>query len=99
MKGYWLTLCHITDSELYSKYIKLAGPAIEKYGGKFLARGGQQTKLEGESFERTVLIEFPSIDAAEEGDFAIAQELYELLKKPYGEQIKFEKKWFQKRPE
>ena len=50
MKGYWLTLCHITDSELYSKYIKLAGPAIEKYGGKFLARGGQQTKLEGESF-------------------------------------------------
>ena len=66
MKGYWLTLCHITDSELYSKYIKLAGPAIEKYGGKFLARGGQQTKLEGESFERTVLIEFPSIDAAEE---------------------------------
>lgn len=66
MKGYWLTLCHVTDSELYNKYIKLAGPAIEKYGGKFLARGGQQTKLEGESFERTVLIEFPSIDAAEE---------------------------------
>ena len=66
MKGYWLTLCHITDSELYNKYIKLAGPAIEKYGGKFLARGGQQTKLEGESFERTVLIEFPSIEAAKE---------------------------------
>ena len=40
-----------------------------------------------------------AIDAAEEGDFSIAQELYELLKKPYGEQIKFEKKWFQKRPE
>ena len=56
MKGYWLTLCHVTDSELYNKYIKLAGPAIEKYGGKFLARGGQQTKLEGESFERTVLL-------------------------------------------
>ena len=66
MKGYWLALCHITDSELYNKYIKLAGPAIEKYGGKFLARGGQQTKLEGESFERTVLIEFPSIEAAKE---------------------------------
>ena len=40
-----------------------------------------------------------AIDAAEEGDFSIAQELYELLKKPYDEQIEFEKKWFQKRPE
>ena len=40
-----------------------------------------------------------AIDAAEDGDFSIAQELYELLKKPYDEQIEFEKKWFQKRPE
>ena len=40
-----------------------------------------------------------AIDAAEEGDFSIAQELYELLKKPYDEQIEFEEKWFKKRPE
>ena len=39
-KGYWITLCHITDQENYGEYIKLAGPAIERHGGKFLARGG-----------------------------------------------------------
>ena len=33
MKGYWITLCHVTDSETYGEYIKLAGPAIQKYGG------------------------------------------------------------------
>ena len=47
MKGYWITLCHVTDSETYGEYIKLAGPAIQKYGGKFLARGGEQVKYEG----------------------------------------------------
>ena len=57
-KGYWITLCHITDQENYGEYIKLAGPAIEKHGGKFLARGGDQTKLEGDSYARTVPVSY-----------------------------------------
>ena len=65
-KGYWITLCHVTDSLGYGEYIKLAGPAIEKFGGKFLARGGEQFKLEGDSFERTVVVEFDSIQAAKD---------------------------------
>ena len=41
-----------------------------------------------------------AIDAAEEkGDFSIAEELHELLKRPYDEQPEHEAKWFQKRPE
>ena len=41
-----------------------------------------------------------AIDAAEEkGDFSIAEELYELLKRPYDEQPEHEEQWFQKRPE
>ena len=41
-----------------------------------------------------------AIDAAEEkGDFSIAEELHELLKRPYDEQPEHEEKWFQKRPE
>ena len=64
MKGYWITLCHVTDSETYGEYIKLAGPAIQKYGGKFLARGGKQVKYEGSSYDRTVVIEFPSFEIA-----------------------------------
>ncbi len=40
-----------------------------------------------------------AIDEAEKGDFAIAEELHQLLKKPYDEQMEFEEKWFQRRPE
>ncbi len=46
MKGYWINRCHVTDAEEYGEYAKLAGPAIEKYGGKFLVRGGDQVELE-----------------------------------------------------
>ena len=66
MKGYWITLCHVTDPDGYGEYIKLAGPAIQKFGGKFLARGGEQVKFEGESFERTVVVEFNSLQDAQD---------------------------------
>ena len=40
-----------------------------------------------------------AIDAAEKGDYSIAESLYELLKKPYDEQMEHQEQWFQKRPE
>ena len=40
-----------------------------------------------------------SIDAAEKGDYSVAEELYEILKNPYNEQMEYEDKWFSKRPE
>jgi uncharacterized protein (DUF1330 family) len=66
MKAYWITLCQVNDEEGYGEYIKLAGPAIEKFGGKFLARGGKQHKLEGDSYERTVIVQFDSLEIAKE---------------------------------
>ena len=39
-----------------------------------------------------------AIDAADEGDFSIVEELFELLKQPYEEQPEHDK-WFAKRPE
>ena len=39
-----------------------------------------------------------AIDAANEGDYSLINELFQLLKKPYSEQPKKEK-WFAKRPE
>ena len=39
-----------------------------------------------------------AIDAANEGDYSLIEELFELLKKPYDEQKKSEK-WFAKRPD
>jgi len=40
-----------------------------------------------------------AIDAAEKEEYSVANELFELLKKPYDEQPEFENDWFQKRPE
>ena len=37
---------------------------FSKHNGKFLVRGGQQIEVEGEGFERTVLIEFNNFDEA-----------------------------------
>ena len=65
MSAYWITRCHILDPEIYNKYLELAGPAIIKHGGKFLVRGGNQTEKEGEGFERTVLVQFDSLDQAQ----------------------------------
>jgi uncharacterized protein (DUF1330 family) len=65
MSAYWCSRVHVTDAETYAKYAALAGPAIEKHGGVFLARGGKQVILEGGAFERSVVARFPSLDAAE----------------------------------
>ena len=76
MSAYWITRCHVIDPDVYSKYLELAGPAIKKFGGKFLVRGGEQQEKEGEGFERTVLVEFSSLDLArqcyESSDYAEA---------------------------
>jgi uncharacterized protein (DUF1330 family) len=65
MPAYWCARVHVTDPEAYAKYAALAGPAIEKHGGVFLARGGKQVILEGGNYERSVVARFPSLQAAE----------------------------------
>ena len=40
-----------------------------------------------------------AIDAAENDDYSMCEELYNLLKNPYEEQPEHDEKWFQKRPE
>jgi uncharacterized protein (DUF1330 family) len=64
MPAYWCARVHVTDAETYAKYAALAGPAIEKHGGVFLARGGNQVILEGGNYERSVVARFPSLEAA-----------------------------------
>ena len=39
-KAYWIAFYHsISDTEAMAAYAKLAGPAIQAGGGRFLARG------------------------------------------------------------
>ncbi len=65
MSAYWCSRVHVTDPDIYDKYVALAGPAIEKYGGVFLARGGKQTIFEGGAYERSIVARFPDLEAAE----------------------------------
>lgn len=59
-KGYWMGLVSITDPENYPLYIAANAPALEKYGGRFLVRGGQAESPEGFPATRHVVVEFDS---------------------------------------
>jgi uncharacterized protein (DUF1330 family) len=64
-KGYWIGAYRsVSDPAKLAAYAKLAGPAIEAAGGRFLARGGRVVVHEAGVAERTVLIEFDSFDQA-----------------------------------
>ena len=62
-KAYWIANVTVTDPEAYSGYQAIAPVAFSKFGARFIARGWAET-LEGEAWQRRVIIEFPSIEAA-----------------------------------
>ena len=65
MVAYWVARAKINDPLEYKKYTDLVQDIIAEYGGKVLARGGDYETLEGtKPFERFVIIEFPSMQAA-----------------------------------
>lgn len=64
-KAYWIAAYRsIRDQEALAAYAKLAGPALQAAGGRFLARGMPARVYEGGLDERTVLIEFDSVARA-----------------------------------
>ena len=64
-KAYWVaTYRSVSNPEALTAYAKLAGPAIAAAGGRFLARGMPAQVYEAGLKERTVLIEFDSVEAA-----------------------------------
>ena len=64
-KGYWVA-CYreISDPAKLAAYGKLASPAIAAAGGRFLARATAAHAYEAGQLERTVLIEFDSVEKA-----------------------------------
>ena len=63
-KGY--IICHITvrDPEAYKEYVEKDTPILKGLGARFIVRGGQSQVVEGEAYQRHVVIEFPSYEAA-----------------------------------
>ena len=66
MPALWIAHVTVTDPDAYGKYAELAGPAIAKHGGHFIARGGRFVQLEGQERRRNVVARFPSVQAAVE---------------------------------
>jgi len=63
-KAYWIARVTVNDEEHYPEYLTLGKPAYEKYGARFLVRGGRHDAVEGTSRERNVVIEFKDYDTA-----------------------------------
>jgi uncharacterized protein (DUF1330 family) len=65
-KGYLIVESKVTDPTAYEAYKKLATPAVEQYGGRYLARGGGVEVPEGgwSRPERLVIVEFDSVGQA-----------------------------------
>jgi uncharacterized protein (DUF1330 family) len=64
-KAYWITVYRsVRDPEALAAYAKLAGPALQGAGGRFLARGLPARVYESGRVERTVLLEFDSVEQA-----------------------------------
>jgi uncharacterized protein (DUF1330 family) len=60
-KGYWITLYRsVSNPAALAEYGKLAGPAIQAAGGRFVARGTAVQAFEAGIKERSVVIEFDS---------------------------------------
>jgi len=64
-KVYWIC-CYrsISDPKAVAEYAKLAAPAMAAAGGRFLARGDVAKTFEAGCNERTVLLEFDSLEQA-----------------------------------
>jgi len=65
MSAYVIAEVNVTDPDLFGEYRKLVPASLEKYGGRFVVRGGAtETKEGGWSPARIVVLEFPSMDQA-----------------------------------
>lgn len=65
MSAYIVAHVDIEDWDAYREYMRHTPRVIERFGGRFIARGGAVETLEGpEETLRLVVIEFPSMDDA-----------------------------------
>ena len=70
MKAYWVCVYEkIDNAEKLKEYAIKAKPAVEKFSGKFLVRGGKNRTNDGIESPRTIVVEFP--------DYSIAVECYD----------------------
>lgn len=66
-KGYWVAHVEVSDPDQYVHYVEGAKAAFERYGARFLSRGGDNVEVEGAmGRSRHVVIEFDSYQDAQD---------------------------------
>lgn len=66
MAGYLIANIDVTDRAKFDEYRQKVTPVVAKFGGRFIVRGGEVRRLEGNlPIHRLVVLEFPSPDAAQ----------------------------------
>lgn len=63
-KAYWIAHISVTDPAAYDLYRAAIAAPFARFGARFLVRAGVQTVVEGQMRARTVVIEFPDMQAA-----------------------------------
>jgi uncharacterized protein (DUF1330 family) len=67
MPVYVIVDVDVTDEPRAARYRELSGPSVTRHGGRFVVRGGATSVLEGTwDPGRLVVIEFPTMDAAQD---------------------------------
>ena len=63
-KAYWIAHITVTDLPAYDQYRAAIAAPFAQFGARLLVRAGAQTVVEGSMRPRTVVIEFPTLQAA-----------------------------------
>lgn len=63
-KAYWIVRVTVREPQQYPDYLAAARPAFEKFGARFLVRGGAFSCMEGVARERNVVVEFADLATA-----------------------------------
>ena len=65
MPGYLIANIEVTEPAKFEEYRQKVAPVIAQFGGRYLVRGGEVRRLEGNlPIQRLVVLEFPTVDAA-----------------------------------
>ena len=64
MAAYVIAQIDVSDPTAYEEYRRQVLATVQKFGGRFIARGGRSEALEGEASGRVVVLEFPSYERA-----------------------------------
>jgi len=63
-KAYWIVRVSVKNPAEYPAYLEAARPAFDKYGARFVVRGGPYECMEGKARERNVVVEFADLATA-----------------------------------